>query len=158
MQKLIKVKTTETLGCKFVSSWEIEKGNSLGNCTESEKALYIFQKSLELEKSDAPFKDTIISYINLLHRGMGRLFVTEHSRTLDIHLGVSHATSVSINHYLKHKTTKAETLNYFLSSMMTLYLIVHFCKNFSRKQLDPKNSFHKAKIFQREKFLRTSTP
>ena len=91
LQKLIKVKTTETLGCKFVSSWEIEKVNSLGNCAESEKPVYIFQKFLELEKSDAPFKDTIISYINLLQRGMGRLFVTEHSRTLDIDLGVSNA-------------------------------------------------------------------
>ena len=91
MQKLIKVKTTETLGCKFVSSWEFEKHNSLGNCPESEKALYVFQKLLQLEKSDAPFKDTIISYIDLLQRGMGRLFLTEHSRTLDIDLGVSNA-------------------------------------------------------------------
>ena len=94
LQKLIKVKTTETLGCKFVSSWEIEKVNSLENSAESEKPLYIFQKFLELEKSDVPFKDTIISYINLLQRRMGRLFVTEHSRTLDIDLGVSNAQCI----------------------------------------------------------------
>ena len=82
LQKLIKVKTTESLGCKFESTWEIEKVNSLGNCAESEKALYIFQKLLELEKCDAPFKDTIISYINLQQRGMGRLFVTERQPNL----------------------------------------------------------------------------
>ena len=91
MQKLIKAKTSVSLGCSFVSLWELEKNNSFGNCADSEKALYVFQKLLELEKSDAPFKDTIISYIDLLQRGVGRFFVTEHSRTLDIDLGVSNA-------------------------------------------------------------------
>ena len=46
---------------------------------------------MELEKSDAPFKDTVISYIELLQRGIGRLFLSEHSRILDIDLGVSNA-------------------------------------------------------------------
>ena len=51
----------------------------------------IFQKLLELEKNDAPFKNKIIPYIKHLQRGMERLFVTERSRTLDIDLGVSKA-------------------------------------------------------------------
>ena len=64
MQKLIQAKTSVSLSCSFVSLWELEKNNSLGNCADSEKALYVFQKLLELEKSDAPFKDTFISYID----------------------------------------------------------------------------------------------
>jgi len=91
MQNLIRVKTSEGLGCKFVSSWEFEKHNSLGNCHDSEKALYLFQKLLDLERSDAPFKDTVISYIDILQRGIGRFFATEHNKTLDIDLGVSNA-------------------------------------------------------------------
>ena len=46
---------------------------------------------MELESSDAPFKDTIISYIELLQCGIGRIFVTEHSRTVDVDLGISKA-------------------------------------------------------------------
>ena len=97
MQKLIKAKTSVSLGCSFVDLWELEKNNSLGNCADSEKALYVFQKLLELEKSDAPFKDTIISYIDLLQRGVGRFFVSEHRRTMDIDLGASNASSVPLS-------------------------------------------------------------
>ena len=86
MKSMLNRKTTESLGCKFNSVWELDRHNSLGYCTDNEKALYV-----ELEKSDAPFKDTVVPYIELLQRGIGRLFVTEHSRTLDIDLGHSNA-------------------------------------------------------------------
>ena len=91
MKSLMTRKTTESLGCSFNCVWELDRHNSLGDCPDNEKALYIFQKLVELEKSDAPFKDTVISYIELLQRGIGRLFLSEHSRTLDIDLGVSNA-------------------------------------------------------------------
>ena len=91
MQSLINRKTTEGLGCTFKFTWEIERHNSLVNCQESEKAFHVFQKLLELEKSEAPFKDTVVPYIELLQRGMGRYFVTEHNHILDVDLGVSNA-------------------------------------------------------------------
>ena len=91
MKSMLNRKTTESLGCKFNRFWELDRHNSLGDCTDNEKALYVFRKLVELEKSDAPFKDTVIPYIELLQRGIGRLFVTEHSRTLDIDLGHSNA-------------------------------------------------------------------
>ena len=50
-----------------------------------------FAKLFELEKSDAPFNDTVTPYFELLQRGIGRLFVTEHCKTLDIQLGHSNA-------------------------------------------------------------------
>ena len=91
MKSLMTRKTTESLGCSFKCVWELDRHNSLGDCPDNEKALYILQKFVELEKSDAPFKDTVISYIELLQRGIGRLFLSEHSRILDIDLGVSNA-------------------------------------------------------------------
>ena len=91
MKSLMNQKTTEGLGCKFKSVWEYEKNNSLGASVGSEKALFLFQRLLELESSDAPFKDSILSYIDLLQKGFGRFYVTEHSRTLDIDLGVTNA-------------------------------------------------------------------
>ena len=91
MQSLLSRKTTESLGCSFSSVWELEKHNSLGERADTEKAWFIFQKLMELESSDAPFKDTIISYIELLQCGIGRIFVTEHSRTVDVDLGISKA-------------------------------------------------------------------
>lgn len=91
MQTLLNQKTTENLGCDFTSVWEFEKHNSLGDTPDNEKAWFVFQKLLELEKSEAPFKDTVIPYIDLLQRGFGRFFVAEHSRTLEVDLGVSNA-------------------------------------------------------------------
>ena len=92
MKSLLNQKTAEGLGCKFKSVWEYEKkNNSLGASVGSEKALFLFQRLLELESSDAPFKDSILSYIDLLQKGFGRFYVTEHSRTLDIDLGVTNA-------------------------------------------------------------------
>lgn len=91
IQSLMNQKTTEDLGCKFNCIWEFQKHNSMGACSDNEKALYVFERLLELEKSEAPFKDTILSYIDLLQRGAGRLFLSEHSRTLDIDLGWTNA-------------------------------------------------------------------
>ena len=91
MQSLLKKKTTDGIGCNFKCRWEYEKQNPLGTSGDTEKALFLFQRLVELEKSDAPFKDTVISFIELLQKGIGRLYLSEHSRTLDIDLGVSNA-------------------------------------------------------------------
>ena len=93
MKSLMNQKTTKGLGCKFRNVWKYEKHNSLGASVASKKALFLFQRLLELESSDAPFKDSILSYIDLLQKGYGRFDVTEQNRTLDIDLGVTNAQS-----------------------------------------------------------------
>ena len=42
-------------------------------------------------RSHAPFKDTVISFIELVQKGLGRLYFSEHSLTLDFDLGVTNA-------------------------------------------------------------------
>ena len=91
MQSLMNKKTTEGLGCNFTCAWVYEKHNPLGTSVDTEKAFFLFQRLVELEKSDAPFKDSILSYIDLLQNGIGRVYLSEHSRTLDIDLGVTNA-------------------------------------------------------------------
>ena len=91
MQSLLKKKTTDGIGCHFKCTWEFEKQNPLGTSGDTEKALFFFQRLVVLEKSDSPFKDTVISFIQLLQKRIGRLYLSEHSRTLDIDLGVSNA-------------------------------------------------------------------
>ena len=66
MKSLMTRKTTESLGCSFNCVWELDRHNSLGDCPDNEKALYIFQKLVELEKSDAPFKDTYSCFKDLI--------------------------------------------------------------------------------------------
>ena len=39
MKSLMTRKTTESLGCSF--NWELDRHNSLGDCPDNEKALYI---------------------------------------------------------------------------------------------------------------------
>ena len=90
MQSLLKKKTTDGIGCTFKCTWVYEKQNPLGTSGDTEKALFLFQRLVELEKSK-PFKDTVISFIELLQKGIGRFTLSEHSRTLDIDLGVSNA-------------------------------------------------------------------
>ena len=91
LQSLLKKKTTDGIGCNFKCTWEYEKQNPLGTSGDTEKALFLFQRLVEIEKSDAPFKDTVISFIELLQKRIGRLHLSERSRTLDIYLGVSNA-------------------------------------------------------------------
>ena len=91
MQSPMNKKTTEGLGCNFTCVWEYEKHNPLGTLVDTEKALFLFQRLVELEKSDAPFKDSILSYTDLLQKGIGRIYLSEHSRTVDIDLGVTNA-------------------------------------------------------------------
>ena len=88
MQSLLKKTTTDGIGCNFKCTREYEKQNPLETSGDTENALFLFQRLVELEKSDAPFKDTVISFIEILQKRTGRLYLSEHSRTLDIDLGV----------------------------------------------------------------------
>ena len=91
MQSLLKKKTTDGIGCNFKCTWEYEKQNPLGTSGDTEKALFLFQQLVELGKSDAPFNDTVISFIELLQKRIGWLYLSEHSHTLHIDLIVSNA-------------------------------------------------------------------
>ena len=48
MQKLMKAK--KGLGCSFVSSWELEKKNSFGDCADIENALRFPETIIAQEK------------------------------------------------------------------------------------------------------------
>ena len=91
MLSLMNKKTTEGLGCNFTCVWEFEKHNPLGTSVDTEKELFLFQRLVELEKPNAPFKESILSYINLLQKRIGRIYLSERSLTLDIDLGVTNA-------------------------------------------------------------------
>ena len=73
-QSLLNQKTTEDLRCTFNCVWGYQKQISQGACNHTEKAVFYFQKLSELEKLEAPFKDTTVSYIDLLQIGAGRYF------------------------------------------------------------------------------------
>ena len=71
MKSLMNQKTTEGLGCKFKKVWEYEKHNSLGASVGSEKALFLFQRLLELESSDAPFKTAYCHTLIFFKKDLG---------------------------------------------------------------------------------------
>ena len=84
-------KTEGGFCCKLKRVWEYEKHISLGASVGSEKTEFLFRRLLEIELSDALFKDSILSFIDFHEKGFGRLFVTEHSWTLDFGLAVTNA-------------------------------------------------------------------
>ena len=90
MKSLMNKKTKVGLSCNFNCTWEYERHNPLGMSGDTEKkALFLFERLVELEKSDVPpFKDIVISFIELLQERIGRLYLSEHIRTLDFDLGV----------------------------------------------------------------------
>ena len=142
MQSLMNKKTTEGLGCNFFCAWEYEKHNPLGALVDTEKALFLFERLVELEKSDAPFEDSVLSYIDLLQKGIRRVYLSEHSRTLDIDLGVTNAQCTCFEclnqpvHLIRSISQGANdyTPQLFLFMTRIHLLIHHFNKSFVVKQ------------------------
>ena len=60
-QSVMNQKTTEGLDCKFKSVSEYKRQNSLGAPLGTEKSLFLFKRQLDLENSDAQFKDSMLS-------------------------------------------------------------------------------------------------
>ena len=141
MQSLLK-KATDGIGCNFKCTWEFKKQNPLGTSGDTEKAFFLFQRLVELEKSDTPFKDTVFSFIELLQKGIGQLYLSEHSRTLDIDLGVSNAQCTCFEclsqplHIIGSTTQEANNYSpqFFLLMTRTHLLLHHFFRNFAVKQ------------------------
>ena len=71
MQSLLKKKKTDGIGCNFKCTWEYEKQIPMGTSGDTEKAFFFFQRVVEIEKSDTPFKDTVISFVELLQKRIG---------------------------------------------------------------------------------------
>ena len=141
MQSLMNEKTTEGLACSFTCAWEYEKHNALGTSVDTVKALFLFQCLVELEKSDAPFKDSILSSIDLLQNRIRRIYLSEDSWTLDIDLGVTNAQCTCfecLNHFIwsiRHLKERTTTLHSFFLYMTRIQLLIHhFDKSFVVKQ------------------------
>ena len=120
----------------------VRKTQFTGSIRWVRESIVFFQRLLELESSDAPFKDSILSYIDLLEKGFGLLYVSEHSRTLNIDLGVTNAQCTCFEWMIQPlqiiASTAQEGNNYasqlFLFMMRTQLLIHHFCKSFVLRQ------------------------
>ena len=91
MQSLTKKNKTDGPGSNFKYTWEYEKHNPFGTSGHTEKALFLSQRLVELQKSNSPVQRQVISFIELLREGIGRLYLSERSRTLDTDLGVPNA-------------------------------------------------------------------
>ena len=124
MQSPLKKKTTDAIGRNFKCTWEYEKQNPLGTSGVTEKALFLFQRLVELEKSDALFKDTVISFLELLQKRKGRLYLSEHSGTLDIDLGVSNAQCTCfecLSHPLRFVGSTTQEANNYSPQLFSAY-------------------------------------
>ena len=62
MQSQMNKKTIEGLGFNFNCAWEYEKHNALGTSVDTEKALFLFQRLVELEKSRTVQRQHIVLY------------------------------------------------------------------------------------------------
>ena len=85
--------TTNGLECKFNLTWEFHRtrDTEFDDDVDLEKLNYLSKKLVELQRSDAPFKDSVIDFIDLLKRGFGNINAAHHNNTLSIDLGYSNA-------------------------------------------------------------------
>ena len=85
--------TTNGLECKFNLTWEFHRTSyaEFDDDFDLEKLSYLSKKLVELQRSDAPFKDSVIDFIDLLKRGCGNINASHHNSTLSIDLGYSNA-------------------------------------------------------------------
>ena len=85
--------TTNGLQCQFNPIWEFHctSYTEFDDDVDLEKLSYLSKKLMELQRSDAPFKDSVIDFIDLLKRGFGGINASHHNNTLLIDLGYSNA-------------------------------------------------------------------
>ena len=82
--------TTNGLQCKFNLTMEFHRTSytEFDDDVDLEKLSYLSKKLVELQRSDAPFKDSVIDFFDLLKRGFGNINAS-HNNTLSIDLGYS---------------------------------------------------------------------
>ena len=86
--------TTNGLECKFNLTWEFHRTSyaEFDDGFDLEKLSYLSKKLVELQRSDAPFKDSVIDFfIDLLKRGFDNINASHRNNTLSIDLGYSNA-------------------------------------------------------------------
>ena len=85
--------TTNGLECKFNLTWEFHRTSytEFDDDVDLKKLSYLSKKLVELPRSDAPFRDSVIDFIDQLKRGFGNINASHHNNTLSIDLGYSNA-------------------------------------------------------------------
>ena len=85
--------TSNRLECKFNLSWEFHRTSytKFDDYVDLEKLSYLSKKPVQLQRSDAPFKDSVIDFTDLLKRGFGNINASHHNNTLSIDSGYSSA-------------------------------------------------------------------
>ena len=58
---------------------------------KTEKLLFLSQRLVELQRSQAVFKDSVLNFIELLERGFGTIHASHHNNVLSVDLGFSDA-------------------------------------------------------------------
>ena len=93
IKEMMNATTTNGLECNFNLTWEFHRTSytEFDDDVDMEKLSYLSKKLVELQRSDAPFKDSVIDFIDLLKRGFGNINASHHNNTLSIDLGYSNA-------------------------------------------------------------------
>ena len=84
---------------KFNLTWEFHRTSytEFADDVDLEKLSHLSKKLVELQRSDAPFKDSVIDFIDLLKRGFGNINASHHNNTLSIDLGYSKLSASALN-------------------------------------------------------------
>ena len=72
MKSMLQTKSNDDLGCKFANAWECQLfcNTESDETGDAEKLAYLCRRLVELQKSNAVFKNCLIR-LNLLQRGLG---------------------------------------------------------------------------------------
>ena len=93
IKEMMNATTTNGLECKFNLTWEFHRTSytEFDDDVDLEKLSYLSKNLMELQRSDAPSKDSVIEFIDLFKRGFGNINASHHKNTLSIKLGFSNA-------------------------------------------------------------------
>ena len=85
--------TTRSLVCDSNLTWQFHRTSytEFDDEVDVEKLSYLSKKLVELQRCDAPFKDSVIDFIDLLKRGFGNINASHHNNILSVDLGLSNA-------------------------------------------------------------------
>ena len=93
LKQMLASKPTKELGSKYDLIWDFQRScyTQFDDTVDAEKLSYLCKKLATLQKSNAPFKDSIIDFIDILQRGFGTLNASHHNNILSVDLGFSNA-------------------------------------------------------------------
>ena len=90
---MLQTKSLKDLGCKFENVWELQRAcyTEFDENEDAEKPLYLCRKLVELQKSNAIFKDSVIDFINLLQRGYRNINTAHQKNVIKVDVGYYNA-------------------------------------------------------------------